>query len=188
MTLSSSPNRNSFQKEAYIKRCEADGVDPREDYLQMYSTFSEHKAKVESSEEFKHNNLEYDLRTTGWILDKVRASDVYAQNLYAAICNNEFQKIDVFPILADQKCSYSWRYAGGIIADMQQKGDYIDWYCSGIRGEPLDDDQFQQLTTEQREQYIESKQYVCESIVTDEIRADLKKLGWQVLDDENNNF
>mgnify|MGYP003705677079 CR=1 FL=1 len=29
---------------------------------------------------------------TDWILEKVRESDVYAQHLYAAMCNNEFQK------------------------------------------------------------------------------------------------
>lgn len=171
MTLSSSPDRNTFQRDAYIDRCEKEGNEPREDYIQMYNLFADKKAEVEASEEFKQDNLEYDLRSTEWILNKVRSSDVYAQNLYAAICNNEFQRVDVFPILADKRCSYSWRYAGGIIADMQQKGDYIDWYCSGIREANMPDNG-----------------YVPESVVTDEIRADLKKLGWSVLDNEDNNF
>lgn len=172
MTLSKSPNRNSFQKEKYVERCESEGKLPSEDYLRMFDSINEKRGEIEASEEFKLNNLEYDLRTTDWILAKVRASDVYAQNLYAAICNNEFQKADVFPILADQRCSYSWRYAGGIIADMQMKGDYIDWYCSGIRDTKDDDADYA------------NPKYVSESVVTDEIREDLKQLGWIVL--ENN--
>lgn len=173
MTLSRSPNRNTFQKEKYIERCESEDKLPSEDYLRMFDSISEKRAEIEASEEFKLNNLEYDLRTTDWILAKVRASDVYAQNLYAAICNNEFQKSDVFPILADQRCSYSWRYAGGIIADMQEKGDYIDWYCSGIRGNKDDDADYA------------NPKYVPESVVTDEIREDLKQLGWIVLDNDD---
>lgn len=187
MKPSKSPERNTFQLNAYIERCKEEGTEPREDYIQLYTSADELDEQWAVSNDHSHD-LEWDLRTTQWMLDKVRASDVYAQNLYAAMCNNDFQKLDVFPILADKTCSYSWRYAGGIIADMQMKGDYINWYCSGIRGSELDDDQFQQLTTEQRELYIESKDYVPESVVTDEVRADLKKLGWKVLDNENDNF
>ena len=43
---------------------------------------------------------------------------------------------------------------------MQEKGDYIDWYCSGIRGAADMDDELTQG-------------YVCEGFVTDEIRHDL---------------
>jgi hypothetical protein len=56
---------------------------------------------------------------------------------------------------------------------MRQQGDYIDWYCSGI-GSGLgngDEDG--------------TKGYVGESVVTDEIRADLKQLGWIVVDWKN---
>jgi hypothetical protein len=91
----------------------------------------------------------------------------------------------MWPILTEKRWSCSWRHAGGIIADMQEKGDYIDWYCSGIRdAKDLDDDQFQQLTKEQQEIYLRNKAYVGEGTVTDEIRKDLLKLGWIVLDDE----
>jgi len=114
--------------------------------------------------------MEYDLRSTSWICDKVKASEVYAQNLYAAMCNNDFQKLAVVPILRDQRWSASWRSAGGIIADMREEGDYIDWYCSGI----MNDD-------------YEPKGYVPEMVVTDEIREDLKQLGWIVVD-QNDEF
>jgi len=119
------------------------------------------------------NNMEYDLLTTDWILEKVRSSDTYAQNLYAAMCNNDFQKLEVMPILKEETWSASWRYAGGIIADMQEKGDYIDWYCSGI-GDGLGNGDSDG-----------TKNYVSESVVTDEIRADLKRLGWIVVDWKN---
>ena len=181
MTLSSSLGRNTFQKEKYLERCEAEDKPPSEDYLRMFDSIAEKRAEVEASEEFKRNNLEYDLRSTNWILNKVRASDVYAQNLYAAMCNNEFQKADVFPILADQRCSYSWRYAGGIIADMQMKGDYIDWYCSGIR-ERLTEQEYADLSIEEKARYDEFKLFVPESHVTEEIAEDLARLGWKVLE------
>lgn len=183
MKPSKSPERNTFQRNAYIQRCLDEGEEPREDYLQLYS--SDEKAEAQWAEKPNHDNdLEWDLRTTDWILEKVRTRDSYAQNLYAAICNNEFQKKEVFQILADQTCSYSWRYAGGIIADMQEKGDYIDWYCSGIRGD-MSDEEYHNLSKEGQEKYLYVKNnYVSESVVTDEIREDLEKLGWLVLDSD----
>ncbi len=185
--VSKSPDRNTFQKNNYLERCKAEGKEPSPLYIALYDNADEMDAKWVAQE--KHDNdMEWDLRTTEWILEKVRASDAYAQNLYAAICNNEFQKIDVFPILAGQTCSYSWRYAGGIIADMRQEGDYIDWYCSGIRGD-MGDEEYQNLDKSAQEQYLYVKNnFVAESIVTDEIREDLKKLGWMVLDNEDDNF
>ena len=86
----------------------------------------------------------------------------------------QFIKLDVLPILKNQRWSASWRHSGGIIADMQQKGDYIDWYCSGM-GEGLgngDEDG--------------TKGYVPEGQVTEEIANDLKTLGWVAVewDDE----
>jgi len=120
----------------------------------------------DSDLEWQKNNMEYDLRTTDWILEKVRNSEQYAQNLYAAMCNNRFQQNDVLPILKDQYWSCSWRYAGGIIADMRQEGDYIDYYCSGIR------DSYE-------------GGYVSETVITDEIREDLFKLGWLCFSDDD---
>jgi hypothetical protein len=73
---------------------------------------------------------------------------------------------------------------------MKQEGDYIDWYCSGIKNDApvLLDEQFAELTDEQKAYYIESKSHVPESVVTDEIRADLKKLGWDVLDEDPDKY
>jgi hypothetical protein len=88
------------------------------------------------------------------------------------MCNNEFTKRDLWPILKEEKWSCSWRYAGGIIADMQQKGDYIDWYCSGIRDVSHD---------EELNKLWDGRNYVSESQVTEEIESDLNRLGWIVV-------
>jgi hypothetical protein len=168
MSISKSPSRLTFQKEGYIKRCKEKGEEPNPAYLEMYDTdLKRYDARFET-EESKQRSMEYDLLTTPWILEKVRTNDAYAQNLYAAMCNNEFTKLEVIPILKEETWSCSWRYAGGIIADMQQKGDYIDWYCSGIRNDGYQDD----LDS------VSPGQYVSEGLITDEIRADLKELGW----------
>jgi hypothetical protein len=186
--ISSSPNRHTFQKEGYVKRCEEEGKLPNPDYIQMYKTWREQDAANLEDPEWQKDNMEYDLRSTKWICDKVKESQVYSQNLYAAICNNDFQKLDVMPILKDQRWSASWRSAGGIIADMREEGDYIDWYCSGIRNhDELSPEEFNNLTEEQQIHYKETQAFVPESVVTDEIREDLKKLGWVVVD-QNNEF
>lgn len=152
MTLSSSPNRNTFQRDKYIDRRQELGMmdnPDTQDMLKYYESIINMKEELELDPNWSIDNLEYDLRTTDWILEKVRISDSYAKDLYAAMCNNEFIKNEVFPILKGKTWCCSWRYAGGIIADMRQEGDYIDWYCSGN-----------------------------ESVVTDEIKKDLLRLGW----------
>ena len=84
--------------------------------------------------------------------------------MYAALCNQEWQRNEVWHLLKDQRWSCSWRYAGGIVADMREEGDYMSWYCSGIQNEP--DENWVDLG------------HVGEGHVTDEIRNDLFKLGW----------
>jgi hypothetical protein len=181
--ISSSPDRNTFQMENYVKRQEEAGKLPDPAYLDMFKTWREQAQANIVDPEWQKDNMEYDLRSTQWIIDKVKGDEVYAQHLYAAMCNNDFTKNDVWPILTEKRWSCSWRSAGGIIADMQEKGDYIDWYCSGIRdAKILDDDEFRALTKEQQESYIQGKKFVPEGCVTDEIREDLLKLGWIVID------
>lgn len=173
--ISVSDQRGSFQQRWRDKT----------DIVELAKLF-DNMRHTEESEEWKKNNLEYDLRTTDWILEKVRSSDVYAQNLYAALCNNRYLKY-LLPNTEDNlvdvlksglpKWSCSWRHAGGVIADMKQTGDYIDWYCSGIK-ETLTPEEIAELTPEQRHFYDLSKKNVGEGHITDEVLEDLRRLGW----------
>jgi hypothetical protein len=174
--ISKSPQRHSFQKEGYIKRCEEKGEEPSQDYLDMFDKILEQSKNKFEDLKSRENSMEYDLLTTDWILEKVRNSESYAQNLYAAMCNNEFIKREMWPLLKEEKWGCSWRYAGGIIADMREKGDYIDWYCSGMGGLNQEYD-----AKETNEQWQKRTGYVPESSVTEEIDSDLYKLGWIVV-------
>jgi len=169
--ISKSPERHTFQKEGYVKRQAEKGEPVNEDYLDWFEkVLEEHNTKFDDPQS-RINNMEYDLLTNDWILEKVRTRDEYAQNLYAAMCNNGFIKLDVIPILKQQEWSCSWRYSGGIIADMRQQGDFIDWYCSGIRNDYQDEDS---------EKLWNQRKYVPEGYITDEIRNDLQRLGWAI--------
>ena len=184
--ISRSPERGSFQIDNELKRVDSGERTPEQaqEMIDFFHTWQQTREELEATIEWQTDNMEYDLRSTQWIIDKVKSDDVYAQHLYAAICNNDFTKNDVIPILTEKKWSASWRSAGGIVANMKEKGDYIDWYCSGIRNnEEMDDDQFRQLTKEQQEYYLQTKSYVSESVVTGEICKDLLKLGWIVVED-----
>lgn len=187
--ISKSPDRNTFQSKSYLEKVNdptlsEEAREAAQAMLDFYGEWNTEELNRMDDPEWQKNNLEYDLLSTDWILEKVRESNLYAQNLYAAMCNREFQQLDVMPILKGQRWSCSWRHAGGIIADMQQKGDYIDWYCSGIRNtHTLTPEEFNNLPDEEQAQVKESFAYVGEGFVTDEIKEDLKKLGWVVLDD-----
>ena len=176
---SSSPERHTFQVEAATKRAEEKGEQVPEHYLEFWKTAKEQDEADLVDPEWQKDNMEYDLRTSEHMLMQVRSSDNYAQNLYAAMCNRDFQRNNTWPILTDQKWSCSWRHAGGIVADMRQEGDYIDWYCSGIGSS---EDGYG-LSGTVPEVEADGRTYVPEGEVTDEIRADLLELGWIVLDD-----
>ena len=149
--VNSSPDRHTFQNS-------------RDELADVLESIRNRDRENLVNPAWQKNNMEYDLRSTPWICDKVKSNKIYAQNLYAAMCNMEFVKNEVWPLLKDQRWSASWRSAGGIVADMRQSGDYIDWYCSGIQGEPDED-------------WVDLG-HVPEGTVTDEIKQDLFKLGW----------
>lgn len=95
-----------------------------------------------------------DLKNTPVILHKVRTNDIYAQNLYAALCNNIF--INDY----DEEYSGNWRCAATIISDIRQQGDYLDWYMSGS---------------------CNDSGKVPEGTITQEISNDLSIIGWKSL-------
>ena len=116
------------------------------------------------------HDLEKDLKNSEYIKRKC-TNDTYAQNLYAALCNNGFTKNEIVPILKEEVWTCSWRYAGGVVADLRECGDYIDWYCSGIS--PMS------FVSEDNDEWDE-KGFMPEGCVTDEIRNDLLQINWLV--------
>jgi hypothetical protein len=165
----SSPDKYSFQRKSYIERCKERDQEPNQEYLDFWERMIEERRVNELNILWQENNMEYDLLTSDYMADKCK-DDRYAQNLYAALCNNEFIKNDVWPILTEQTWGCSWRYAGGIVADIREQGDYLDWYCSGMGGGLNNGDEDR------------SKGYVGEGYITDEIKDDLLKLGWIVFE------
>lgn len=111
----------------------------------------------ESTEEWKKNNLEYDICYTNWIVEKIKSNSTYAEHVYAALCNNTWQKLDPILILKESQWSCTWRQAGIIISNVIGKGNYTDWYLNG-----------------------------CEGTVTSEVQEDFRNLGWALVQDLDN--
>jgi hypothetical protein len=89
-------------------------------------------------------NLFRDIIDSQRIKNKMRASKDYCKRFYAAMCNTDLYKVG-----STGEYGYSWRSAGGLVADILGEGDYLDWYCSGNEG-----------------------------FVDDEIADDLNEVGW----------
>ena len=118
------------------------------------------------------HHLDMDVCQCDRMVERIHSDDAYAQNFYAALCNQEWYEQDAWEILRDHTWRVSWRTAGGIVADIRGSGDYMDWYCSGMGGIGgyEDDAEF--------ETWQAKTKYVPEGEVTDEIRADFARLGW----------
>lgn len=145
--FATSPDRFSFMLNKAKKQLINE---PNNENLHKLISFYEECKEKDGKLDPKNINMENDLRTNENIINKCKNSKEYSQNLYAALCNNSFIK-------NEQKWSCSWRHAGGVVANLREEGDYIDWYCSGL---------------------FEDKNFVEEGFVTDEIKADLTNLGW----------
>jgi hypothetical protein len=154
--FATSPDRYGFMIDLYKKRLEKNP-----DNLEMQKTmgFYETCRALDALDDAKENDLSCDLRRCEWIVCKCKSSKPYSQNLYAALCNNSFSK-------NGNKWSCSWRSSGGLVSNLREEGDYIDWYCSGM---PADWD----LPVKQ--------DYVGEGVVTEEVRDDLVRLGWSLV-------
>jgi len=109
-------------------------------------------------------NLERDIRGADWIVSKVQQQEIYAQNLYAALCNNQYVPVDVWGILKNIHWDCNWRNAANIIADIRNDDSHDNWYCSGTGFKGTDFTGF-----------------VEESYVTEEIENDFMVIGWRVI-------
>jgi len=154
--FATSPDRYSFMIEVYKRRLEKD---PENVEIQKTMEFYEQCQRLDSLDDPKDNDLAYELRKCEWIIEKCKASKRYSQNLYAALCNNSFSKNGV-------EWSCSWRSSGGLVSNLREEGDYVDWYCSGI---PLDCD----LPVKDG--------YVGEGTITKEIQKDIEIIGWNFI-------
>lgn len=171
--LSESPERHTFFLRGLLQSKIDKGTENEPEFIDHYKRRIEQIAQLrerEKSPEWQVDNLEYDLRTTPWILEKVRASEVYSQRLYAALCNNYFIKKHPWNVLTEKSWECSWRHAGGVIADMRQEGDYIQWYCSGSNAD---------YELSEKENNPDTKS-ASEGEIMPEIRKDLDILGWIV--------
>ncbi len=129
--------------------------------------------------------FESQVRNDPEIMEKLLTRDDYAQNFYAAFCNMDWCRTELFDLIrADKLLTYSWRGAGGLVAGLRNQGEsYIDYYCSGIKPGGLNfPDEEAMMASDRR---YELKRFVPEGTVTGEIRADLLRLGWTPIPDTN---
>jgi hypothetical protein len=78
---------------------------------------------------FPADALGDDLLRSDRLRDLARGSALFAELLYAALCNTTWTRA------ADgTACSVSWRRAGRLVATLRGEGDYTDWYCAGGEG------------------------------------------------------
>lgn len=151
-----SPDRYGFMIENYRKRLEKY---PGNEEIIKTMKFYEECRRRDGEDVPKQHDMEYDLRKCDWIVSKCKDSETYSQNLYAALCNNRFSK-DGY----EWQCS--WRHAGGIVSNLRERGDYVNWYCSGI------------LINEEKP-VVDG--YLPEGTVSEEILNDLRRVGWNLL-------
>lgn len=79
----------------------------------------------------KLNNKESEFKKiiTKNLSEKVK-DESFAKQLYASLCNTIWYNKNTEDIY-----SCTWRYAGGLVAEMRCKGEnYLDFYCSGGEG------------------------------------------------------
>lgn len=163
-----SPDRFSFMININKKRIEENPNNPENKDIEKLIEFYE-EAKERDAIPCEKTSLEKDLRSSEYIVSKCKKSDVYSQNLYAALCNNEFIK-------ENENWSCSWRHAGGVISNLREEGDYINWYCSGITGDMLTEEEMGGKEFKRKD----TTGYVSEGIITLEVSQDLSTLGWRV--------
>lgn len=112
--------------------------------------------------------------SNNYIRDKFKRMD-YAQNFYAALCNNELIHNETEGL----RCS--WRGAASLVSQIfneiysSECTDYISFYCSGMFTGYNDEDIL----------YLQEKNYVREGQITEEVLSDLELLGFKLVRNEN---
>lgn len=117
------------------------------------------------------NDLEQDLKNSEIIITKAKSSVVYAQNLYAALCSNLFQKNSVITLLKNQHWSCTWGHAGAIVAEIAGDKNTVDWYSNAIK-----EYSFRSIYDD----HTEHSEFLEEGVISAEIARDLRSIGWRV--------
>jgi hypothetical protein len=77
----------------------------------------------------EHPEFEKLLRQHPWFIEQLKNDDKFACAFYASLCNL------VWSHGGGHLFSGSWRWNGGFVADLREKGEsYMDFYCSGGEG------------------------------------------------------
>jgi len=110
-------------------------------------------------------DVEQELKDNLDVCRQIAKSETFAQHVYAALCNHQFYPHNI-DRLTYEPWSCSWRYAGGMIAEIRNTINhthetYIDWYCSGIIGEIS---------------------YIPEGFVTPDVNDVFDSMGWDIVE------
>jgi len=111
-----------------------------------------------------------DLKENAYACRKIAESELFAQHVYAAMCNQQYYQHGVDQTTTDA-WSFTWRYAGEVIADIRNthlhekensdiREDYLHWYCSGMG-------------------FLDGA--VDEGVVTDDVRKLFAEMGWDIV-------
>jgi len=60
--------------------------------------------------------------------ERIKADEQMARDMWSALANVDWKHKD------GEAPGFSFRTAGGFIAEIRGSGDYMDWYCSGQAG------------------------------------------------------
>lgn len=81
---------------------------------------------------YTFSGLGKDIKET--IGDKIRESDSAAVDLWGALANVSWYRYtdDGKGGVSIEEDGFSFRSAGGLISEIQERGCYVNWYCCGI--------------------------------------------------------
>lgn len=119
--------------------------------------------------------LKQDLLASELFKQRVKNSRVYSQHVYAALCENVWCRNNVFDILREQGCSYSWIEASAIVSELRDDIDHgVNYYYkSGINPFTVGSDDLLKR--------VEDNLWMKEGTIDNQVLKDLFELGWILL-------
>jgi|GEM_PF-5605341 len=85
-----------------------------------------------SQAQFTPSELRFEKDLEKLFGEKIKSDDEFAKRIYAALTNTLWRNEAI-------EYGASFRYTGGLIADIRGDGNYMDWYCCADAGN-VDDD------------------------------------------------